>query len=156
MIHTYKKEADGTYAIGQWLVGMLEYRFMPMFYVPDRNHAIAAVRELNGSDGVFPFQVVREEEPKKKSSKGAWIWTSVLIGLAAGMLFTCTRAQADQRTIYGSDGRVIGRSTVDSQGTRTLYGSDGKALTRESPTTGGTTIYDARSGRALGTTDKRK
>ena len=161
-MHTFKKETDGTYAVGQWLVGGLEFKFMPMFYVADRQNAISAINALNGADltaaPLYPdFHVVSEHEPKKRSGKGTFVWTSLLIGLMIGIAYGCTRANADQRTIYGSDGKVIGRSTTDSQGTTTLYGRDGKALTRESPRTGGSTIYDAQSGRQLGTTqDKRK
>ena len=80
-----------------------------------------------------------------------------LSALIVAFLLHTLAAHAQQRTIYGSDGKAIGRSTTDSQGTTTLYGSDGKALTRESPRSGGSTIYDAQSGRQLGTTqDKRK
>ena len=99
-MHTYKKEPDGTYAVGQWLVGLLEYKFMPMFYVADRQNAIAAINALNGADltaaPLYPdFHVVAEHEPKKKrSGKGAWIWTSVLIGVLCGAAFSCTRAKA--------------------------------------------------------------
>ena len=161
MYHTYKKERDGTYAVGQYLVGLLEYRFIAMFYVADRQNAIAAINALNGADltaaPIYPdFHVVREEEPKKKTSKATWIWTTILFGLMTSALaFSCTRSKAD--TLYGSDGKVIGRSTTDSQGTTTTYGADGRALTRQSPTTGGTTIYDGRSGKVLGkTTEPRR
>ena len=70
------------------------------------------------------------------------------------LLATIGHATAQQRTIYGADGRVIGRETTDTQGTRTLYGGDGKAATRQNRDG---TIYDAPSGRVLGkiTKDKR-
>ena len=80
--------------------------------------------------------------------------TALLAAIFLTMLVNL--AKADQRTIYGADGRAIGRETVDSQGTRTLYGSDGRALTRQSPTTGGSTIYDAKTGRAIGKTEHKK
>ena len=66
-------------------------------------------------------------------------------------------AMAQGRTLYGSDGRVVGRSTTDSAGTTTLYGADGRAITRETNTRGGSTVYDAQSGRVVGkaTRDKR-
>ena len=158
-MHTFKKEKDGSYAIGQWLVGMLEYRFMPIFYVADRQGAIAAINSLNGAGlGDVPiYHVVREHEPKKRSNKGAWVWTAILIGALLGAVVTCGRSHAQGRTYYGPDGKAIIRETTDSQGNTTRYGADGRALTRESPRAGGSTIYDAQSGRQLGTTqDKRK
>ena len=74
--------------------------------------------------------------------------------LAIVTLVTAGHAMAQQRTIYGADGRVIGREITDTQGARTLYGSDGKAAARQSRDG---TIYDAPSGRVLGkiTKDKR-
>ena len=61
------------------------------------------------------------------------------------------RAEAQQQTIYGPDGRVVGRTTVDSSGTRTTYGPDGKTLTRESTdSSGAKTIFDAKSGKIIG------
>ena len=41
-------------------------------------------------------------------------------------------AAAQQSTIYGRDGRVVGRAATDSQGTTTTYGADGRVITRES------------------------
>ena len=69
----------------------------------------------------------------------------VVTALLAAIILTMlvNMAKADQRTIYGSDGRAIGRSTVDSQGTRTLYGSDGRAISPETNTRGGSTVYDS-------------
>ena len=72
---------------------------------------------------------------------------AILLTLAA----LSTEASAQQRTIYGSDGRAIGRTTIDSQGTTTHYGSgDGRAVTRETTTPSGTTVYDARTGSVVG------
>lgn len=73
--------------------------------------------------------------------------------IAALIALLATDAQAGDRTLYDArTGRVISRSTTDTQGTRTLYGSDGKAISRESKGT----VYDAESGRALGTITKPK
>ena len=61
-------------------------------------------------------------------------------------------ASAQQRTIYGSDGTVIGRVTTDSQGSQTIYGADGRVTGRTSTDSQGTTTsYDDR-GRTVGTT----
>ena len=58
-------------------------------------------------------------------------------------------AQAQQQIIYGPDGRVVGRSSVDSAGTKTTYGADGKVISRESTSGNQTTIYDDK-GRTVG------
>lgn len=138
-MHTFKKETDGTYAVGQWLVGLLEYKFMPIFYVSDRQNAIAAINALNGADltaaPLYPdFHVIAEHEPKKRSGKGAWIWTAVLIGAILGAAVTCTRAKAQGRTYYDHTGKAITRSTTDTQGTTTYYGADGRVQAKSSPT----------------------
>ena len=55
-------------------------------------------------------------------------------------------ASAQQRTYYDSSGKVIGRSSTDSQGTTTSYDSRGNVISRE-PTSGSTTtVYDASGG----------
>jgi YD repeat-containing protein len=60
-------------------------------------------------------------------------------------------AVAQQRTLYDSHGRVVGRSTVDSAGSITNYDSRGRVITRESTDSAGTTsIFDARTGRVIG------
>ena len=60
-------------------------------------------------------------------------------------------AQAQQRTIYGPDGRVTGRVTTDSQGSTTIYDAAGRVTGRTSTDSQGTTtIYDA-AGRRMGT-----
>ena len=62
---------------------------------------------------------------------------------------TCA-ASAQQRTYYDSAGKVVGRSSTDSQGTVTNYDSRGRVIIRESTTSDGTTtLYDER-GRVLG------
>jgi len=72
-------------------------------------------------------------------------------------LFLPTQVLAQQRTIYGTDGKPIARSTTDSQGTITLYGSDGRVVSRETTTPSSSTVYDGQSGRVVGkvTRDKR-
>lgn len=80
-----------------------------------------------------------------------------LLAAAALTLIATTEVSAQSAsTLYGSDGRVVGRSTTDSQGTTTTFGADGRAVTRESPTSGGTTIFDAKTGNILGTTRERR
>jgi hypothetical protein len=68
--------------------------------------------------------------------------------IAAAVLASATGAWAQQRTIYGNDGRVVGRYTTDTQGTTTLYGANGRVISRA---TGNTTIiHDGVSGRVVG------
>jgi YD repeat-containing protein len=52
-------------------------------------------------------------------------------------------ASAQQRTFYDSSGKVVGRSSTDSQGTTTNYDSRGKVISRQSTSGGTTTVYDA-------------
>jgi outer membrane biogenesis lipoprotein LolB len=57
-----------------------------------------------------------------------------------------TDAQAQQRTIYGSDGRVQSRTHTDTQGSVTIYGADGKVQSRSSIDSSDTvTIYFGRA-----------
>jgi hypothetical protein len=70
-----------------------------------------------------------------------------LLGILLAVMIE--KAFAQQSTHYGIDGRVIGRSQKDSQGTTTLYGPDGRPALRQS----GTTIYDARTGKAIEKTE---
>ena len=58
-------------------------------------------------------------------------------------------ASAQQRTFYDSSGKVVGRSSTDSQGSTTNYDARGKAISRESTSCNTTTIYDDR-GRNVG------
>jgi hypothetical protein len=93
-MHTYKKEKDGTYAIGQWLTSALEYKFVTLFYVKSTQDAIAALSALNGADfsktPVFPnFNIVQEYEPPKRTGLkwfGA-LATGFLIAFAATVLY---------------------------------------------------------------------
>ena len=74
----------------------------------------------------------------------------VLVALPTGAL-----AQS-QRTFYGVDGRVTGRSNTDSAGATTFYGVDGRVRGRMSTgSTGTTTIYDA-GGRNVGSVTTSK
>ena len=60
-------------------------------------------------------------------------------------------ALAQQRTVYGPDGKVTGRVTTDSQGSTTIYDAAGRVTGRTSTDSQGTTtIYDA-AGRRTGT-----
>jgi YD repeat-containing protein len=65
-----------------------------------------------------------------------------------------TTALAQQRTFYGADGRVTGRS-ITSGGSTTFYGSDGR-LTGRSTTSGNTTTIYGRDGRRIGTTTTKR
>lgn len=71
---------------------------------------------------------------------------------ALALLLCVAPAQAQQSTLYGADGRVIGRSVTDSQGTVTHYDAAGRRLgsTTTSPSTGNVTVYGA-DGRRTGT-----
>ena len=52
--------------------------------------------------------------------------------IAASLLsfFKPDLAKAQQRTIYGADGRVIAREATTPSGQTTLYGADGRVITR--------------------------
>ena len=79
--------------------------------------------------------------------------TSIIAATATALLLT-PAAQAQQRTIYGSDGRVQGRVTTDRQGSTTIYDARGRVQNRTSTDSQGTTtIYDA-NGRKIGSTRK--
>jgi hypothetical protein len=54
-------------------------------------------------------------------------------------LVTASDAQAQQRTFYGADGRVTGRSTTDSGGSTIFYGADGRMAGRSSTSVNSTT-----------------
>ena len=54
--------------------------------------------------------------------------TALMAAIILTMLVNIARA--DQRTIYGSDGRVIAREATTPSGTTTLYGADGRVITR--------------------------
>jgi YD repeat-containing protein len=62
-------------------------------------------------------------------------------------------ALAQQSTLYGTDGRVVGRSVTDSQGTTTHYDAAGRRVGTATTGRDGTvtvTVYGA-AGRRVGT-----
>jgi len=69
--------------------------------------------------------------------------------IAALFAVLATEASAQSRTFYDSAGRVVGRSSTDSQGTVTNYDARGKVISRETRSGNTTTIYDA-VGRVIG------
>ena len=71
------------------------------------------------------------------------------IMIAALFAVLATEASAQSRAFYDSAGRVVGRSSTDSQGTVTNYDSRGRVISRETTTGNTTTIYDA-GGRNVG------
>ena len=75
---------------------------------------------------------------------------------AAALVLLTTAAHAEQRVIYGSDGKVISRSVTGSNGSVTHYNAAGKVVARETTTRSGTTIYDSASGRIVGKTIREK
>jgi hypothetical protein len=67
--------------------------------------------------------------------------------LAIIAMLAASPALAQQQTIYGPDGVVVGRYTTDTQGTTTLYARDGRVISRGTGTIimngpGGTIIRD--------------
>ena len=66
-MHSFKKERDGTYAVGQWLTGSLEYRFIPLFHVANMQIAMAAINTLNGVIPVNDFHILSEPKPDKRN-----------------------------------------------------------------------------------------
>ena len=65
------------------------------------------------------------------------------------VLLVGTAHAEQQRTLYDSSGRVVVRSSTDSQGTVTNYDSRGRVISRATTTGNTTTIYDA-GGRNIG------
>jgi len=78
---------------------------------------------------------------------------ATLIALLLALVTTEVLAQS--RTIYGSDGKVIGRERTNSNGSTTLYDSSGRVKGRTSTSGNTTTLYSA-DGRRIGTTTKNK
>ena len=90
--------------------------------------------------------------PDTKNSPRKLTGAKAMAGLAVvlALLVMPTEMLAQQRTIYGADGRVTGRVTTDSQGSTTIYDASGRVSGRTSTDSQGTTtIYDA-SGRKAG------
>ena len=65
------------------------------------------------------------------------------------LVLTAASAEAEQRTFYGGDGKVVARSVTGSNGAVTHYDANGKVIGREATTRSGTTVYDA-AGRKAG------
>jgi hypothetical protein len=78
-----------------------------------------------------------------KRTKGA--------ALAIAAMLMPTAVLAQQRTIYGSDGRVIAREVTGSNGDVTFYGADGRVDARSSTDSQGTTTIYGADGRRAGT-----
>jgi hypothetical protein len=90
-MHTYKKEKDGTYAVGQYLTMALESKFVTLFYVKSAQDAIAALSALNGVDfsktPIFPnFNIVQEYEPPKRNAL-KWLG-NIVIGFVFALAAT--------------------------------------------------------------------
>ena len=79
---------------------------------------------------------------------------TILLVLA---LLTCD-ALAQQRTVYGPDGKVTGRITTDSQGSTTIYDASSKVTGRTSIDSQGTTALNDNAGRKVrtDTPDRKK
>lgn len=78
------------------------------------------------------------------------------VGRIAGLtvalaLLVPTAVLAQQRTIYGPDGRVSGREVTSSSGATTIYGPDGRVTGRTSTDSQGTTTIYGGDGRKAGT-----
>jgi YD repeat-containing protein len=72
-----------------------------------------------------------------------------LFALALALL--ATEASAQSKTFYDASGRVVGRSSTDSQGSTTVYDAGGKVVGRDAKSGNTTAIYDA-GGRKVGET----
>lgn len=66
-----------------------------------------------------------------------------------GLYMLINAASAQDRTFYNLSGKVVGRSSTDSQGTTTNYDASGKVISRETRSGNTTTIYDP-AGRNVG------
>ena len=69
--------------------------------------------------------------------------------LALVLTVVMSQVHAQQRTLYDSSGKVVGRATTDSQGSTTAYDASGRVTGRTSKSGDTTTIYDA-TGRNVG------
>ena len=81
-MHTFAKQKDGTYAVGQWLQSAIEYRFIVLFHVGEFKHAIDAVNTLNGTIAPVTFPVL--SYPKKPQKLTI---TPMIAALAIGMIY---------------------------------------------------------------------
>ncbi len=84
-----------------------------------------------------------------RSGRNVCTMTKAILMMLALALMTGAASGQQQRTLYNSRGKVVGRSTANGQGTTTPYDASGKVIIRESTTGNTTTIYDA-SGRNVG------
>ena len=75
--------------------------------------------------------------------------------IAIVLALLTTEVLAQQRTIYGSDGKVIGRATTNSNGSTTYYGADGRVSGRAF-TSGNTTTFYGPDGRKAGSVTTTK
>ena len=73
--------------------------------------------------------------------------TKILLAVLTLAMMTGA-ASAQQWKFYDASGKVVVRSSTDSQGTTTNYDARGKVISRESTSGSQPTIYDA-SGRVL-------
>jgi YD repeat-containing protein len=89
-----------------------------------------------------PFPIQRAFENGDEMKK-----TTLLTLLTLALLTGAASAQS--RTFYDASGKVVGRSSTDSQGTVTNYDARGRVISRESTSGNTTVIYDA-GGRNVG------
>lgn len=76
--------------------------------------------------------------------------------IVIALLVWLAPALAQQTTLYGPDGRVIGRSVTDSQGTVTHYDAAGRKIGSTTTSRDGTvTVYGA-DGRRVGTSTEQR
>jgi len=75
---------------------------------------------------------------------------SITCLLTLALLFG-TDAKAQQRTVYGADGKVQSRVLTDSQGSTTIYDAAGRVQGRTSTTSNGTTVLYGSDGKRVGT-----
>jgi hypothetical protein len=80
----------------------------------------------------------------------------IAILLALTLIATEASAQHDNRTYYGPDGRVTGRSTTNSSGQTTFYGPSGHVTGRAARSGNGTTTFYGPDGAVTGRTSPRR
>jgi YD repeat-containing protein len=67
----------------------------------------------------------------------------MLLALLTFAMMTGAASAQQQRTFYDASGRVVSRSSTDSQGTTTNRDARGKVISRETTTGNTRSIYDA-------------
>jgi YD repeat-containing protein len=88
--------------------------------------------------------------PTRYALKALWLAAYIASAIAVAMALTLLTAKAQQTTIYGPNGNVVGHAVRDSQGSVTIYGAGDNVTGRTSTDSQGTTtIYDA-DGRKAG------